>query len=67
MSSSSGSEGNGSPEVLPKLTPIEGLEHLGDPLDLLTPEQRQKLQDDLAEMARCRRRAEAAAANWPLP
>jgi len=34
--------------------------------DLLTEEQREELQRDLAEMARLRRRAEAEAANWVM-
>jgi hypothetical protein len=49
--------------VLPPLTPIEGLEPLRRVEDLLTEEQRIKLRDDLAEMARLRRRAAAESAN----
>lgn len=43
---------------LPKLNRIE---------DLLTPEQQQQLNDDLAEIARLRRRAEAEAGGIYLP
>jgi hypothetical protein len=35
--------------------------------DLLTDEDRRELTRDLAEMARLRRRAEDAAAEWSLP
>jgi hypothetical protein len=34
--------------------------------DLLTPEEKASLDADLAEMARIRRQAEAASANWPM-
>lgn len=34
--------------------------------ELLTPEQRRELSDDLADMARARRRATGAAADWPM-
>jgi hypothetical protein len=56
-----------SDDVLPPLTPIEGLEHLGDPLDLLSEVERQQLNDDLAEMARVRRRAEVNARGRAMP
>lgn len=52
-------------EVLPPLTPIDGI-HIGDPIELLSDEDAKQLRDDLKEMARCRRRALDAAANWSL-
>jgi hypothetical protein len=38
-----------------------------DPYGILTDEQWRKLHDDLAEMARRRRAAGDALADWPLP
>jgi hypothetical protein len=46
-------------DVLPPITPIEELE-VGDPLDLLTEEEREGLLEALDNMARVRRNAEAS-------
>jgi hypothetical protein len=35
--------------------------------DLLTPEERKQLREDLAKMAKQRRDAEAFCRDWPLP
>lgn len=53
-------------DVLPKLTPPKGLEHLRNLDDLLTLEQRRELREHLAEMARLRRRVETEAAWIPM-
>lgn len=55
-------EGTDRAGVLPK-TPPSSLRSLDD---LLTPEDRERLQRDLSEMARKRRRAEAEAAWIPM-
>lgn len=49
--------------VLPKLVAPKGMKHLKNMDDLLTPEQKADLRKRLAEMAKLRRRAEAAARN----
>jgi hypothetical protein len=46
------------PEVLPKLPPLKGLKFV-DPEELLSQPDREKLRDDLDDLARIRRQAEA--------
>jgi hypothetical protein len=46
------------PEVLPKLPPLKGLKFV-DPEELLSQPDREQLQDDLDNLARIRRQAEA--------
>jgi hypothetical protein len=52
-------------DVLPPLTPVEGLDIL-DPLSTLTDEERQELNRALDDMARARRQAEASTAALQL-
>lgn len=54
-------KGDDSPLMPCGWDPSRGLDQL------LTDEQHKQLNADLAEMARRRRRAEAAARNWPMP
>jgi len=51
------------------MNPLERLDRgeIANLDDLLTPEEQERLNADLAEMARLRRRAYDAARDWPLP
>lgn len=46
------------PDVLPKLSPLKGVRFV-DPEELLSEPEREKLRDDLDDLARIRRQAEA--------
>jgi len=52
--------------VLPALTPIEGMEDVTDPFDLLSVENRDRLKRELDDMAKARRKAEATSGSMRL-